>query len=132
MQSHDQFQQITHDIVWLNVTLQNYSELYTVIRQLEFALLQPIHRFDRPLGAIQSVLQGKLPISLFNPTTLPGILRNISLELPEDYELILGTRTDKLYLYSEFVQVSVIGDVHNTKLILNVPLKSAISQFTLY
>ena len=27
MQSHDQFQQITHDIVWLNVTLQNYSEL---------------------------------------------------------------------------------------------------------
>ena len=34
MQSHDQFQQITHDIVWLNVTLQNYSELYTVIRQL--------------------------------------------------------------------------------------------------
>ena len=34
MQSHDQFQQITHDIVWLHVTLQNYSELYTVIRQL--------------------------------------------------------------------------------------------------
>ena len=26
MQSHDQFQQITQYILWLNVTLQNYSE----------------------------------------------------------------------------------------------------------
>ena len=61
MQSHDQFQQISHDISWLNITLQNYSELYTVVRQLEFALLQMICHFDRLLGAIQSVLQGKLP-----------------------------------------------------------------------
>ena len=73
MQSHDQFQQITHDIVWLNVTLQNYSELYNVIRQLEFVLLQMIHQFYGLLGV---VLQGKLPISLINPTTLQGILRN--------------------------------------------------------
>ena len=75
MQSHDQVQQNTHDIVWFNVTMQNYSELYTVIRKLEFAM---IYQFDRLLGAIQSVLQGKLPICLINPTTLQGILRNIS------------------------------------------------------
>jgi len=91
MQSHDQFQQITHDIVWLNIILQNYSELYTVIRQLEFALLQMIHHSDRLLGAIQRVLQGKLPISLINNITLQGILRNLSLQLPEEYKLILGT-----------------------------------------
>jgi len=48
------------------------------------------------------------------------------------YELIVGTRTDKLYLYYELVQVSVIGYVQNMKLIVNVPLKSASSQFTLY
>jgi len=98
MQSHGQFQQITHDIVWLNVTLQNYSELYTVIRQLEFALLQMIHHFDRLLGSVQSVLQSKLPTSLINPTMLQGILRNILIQLPEGYELIVGTRNDKLYL----------------------------------
>jgi len=88
MQSHDQFQQITHDIVWLHVTLQNYSELYTVIRQLEFVLLQMIHHFDGLLGAIQIVLQGKLPLNLINPTTMQGILRNKSLQLPEGYELL--------------------------------------------
>ena len=132
IQSHNKFQQITHDISWLNVTLRNYSELYTVIRKLEFALLQKIHQSDELLGAIQSVLQGKLPISLINPTTLQGILRNISLQLSERYELIVGTKAEKIYLYYELVQVSVIGDVHNMKLIVNVSLKTANSQFTLH
>jgi len=91
-----------------------------------------IHQSDELLGSIQSVLQGKLPISLINLATLQGILRNMSLQLPEGYELIVGTKTDKIYLYYEVVQVSVIGDVHNMKLILNVPLKTANSQFTLY
>jgi len=99
IQSHNKFQQITHDISWLNVTLRNYIELYTVIRQLEFALLQMIYQPAELLGAIQSVLQGKLPINLINPTTLQGILRNISLHLPEGYPLIVGTKTDKTYLY---------------------------------
>jgi len=70
IQSHNKFQQITCNISWLNVTLRNYSELYTVIRQLELALLQMIYQTDELIGAIQSVLQGKLPISLINPTTL--------------------------------------------------------------
>ena len=105
---------------------------YIVIRQLELALLQMIHQFNGLLGAIQIVLQGKLPLSLINPTTLQGILRNKSLQLPEGYELIVGTRTDRLYFFYELFQVSVIGNVHSMKLIANVPLKSAISQFTLY
>ena len=37
-----------------------------------------------------------------------------------------------MYLYYELVQVSVIGNVHSMKLIVNVPLKTANSQFTLY
>jgi len=70
IQSHNNFQQITHDISWLNVTLRNYSELYTVIRQLEYALLQMIHQSDELVGAIQCILRGTLPVSLINPTTL--------------------------------------------------------------
>ena len=70
IQSHNKFQQITHDVSWLNVTLRNYSELYMVIRQMEFALLQMIYQTDELIEAIQSVLQGKLPLSLINPTTL--------------------------------------------------------------
>jgi len=71
---------------------------YIVIRQLELALLQMIHQFNGLLGAIQSVLQGKLPTSLINPTTLQGILRKLFFQLSEMYKLIVGKRTDKLYL----------------------------------
>ena len=42
MSSHDKFKEVTKDIMWLNVTIRNQSELYMVIRQLEFALLQLI------------------------------------------------------------------------------------------
>jgi hypothetical protein len=79
-----------------------------------------IHQTDELIGAIQCALQGKLPINLISPTTLQGILRNVSLQLPEGYELVVGTKLDKMYLYYELVQVAVIGNVHSMKLI--VPL----------
>ena len=120
IRSHESFQQVTQDMTWLNATFQKYSQLYTVIRQLESALLQLIHPIDELLRGIQCVLQDKLPIDLINPNTLQGILRNISLQLPEGYELVVGTKTDKIYLYYELVQVSVIGDVHSIKLFINV------------
>jgi hypothetical protein len=37
MQSHDRFQQVMKDIVWLNATLQGCSKQHTVIRSLEVA-----------------------------------------------------------------------------------------------
>ena len=37
-----------------------------------------------------------------------------------------------MYLYHELVQVSVIGNVHSMKRIVNVPLKTTNNQFTLY
>ena len=52
--------------------------------------------------------------------------------MPDGFELIVGTKTDKIYLYHELVQVSVIGDVHNIKRLVNVLLKNANNQFTLY
>ena len=51
IQSHNKFQQVTQDMSWLNVTLRNYSELYTIIRQLEFAVLQLIYQTDELIGA---------------------------------------------------------------------------------
>jgi hypothetical protein len=38
---------------------------------------------DDLLGAVQSVLHGKLPIRFINPIVLQHILRNVSLSLPE-------------------------------------------------
>ena len=33
IRSHDSFQKITQDMLWLNATLRNYSEFYMIIRQ---------------------------------------------------------------------------------------------------
>ena len=46
MQSHDRYVQLTRDVMWLNVTLFNQSVLFTVIQELEYALLQLTHQVD--------------------------------------------------------------------------------------
>jgi hypothetical protein len=33
--SHDQFQQVTGDILWINITLHSQNTLYSTIKQLE-------------------------------------------------------------------------------------------------
>jgi hypothetical protein len=91
IQSHKKFQQVSQDVSWLNVTLRNYSELYTVLRQLEFAVLQMIHQTDELTGATQCVLQGKLPISLISSTTLQGILRKVLTYLLHGAESFLSS-----------------------------------------
>jgi len=130
--SHNMFQQITRDILWLNATIHNHRELCMVIRQLEFALLKLIQQIDELLSAIQCMIQGNLSMNIINPTTLHNILRNMSLHLSESYEMIVVTRTENVHLDYELVKVRVVGKVYYTKLITNVPLKTASRHFTLY
>ena len=42
--------------MWLNVTLHSQSDLYMIIRQLEFALLRLIQQIDQLFGAMQYIL----------------------------------------------------------------------------
>jgi hypothetical protein len=97
-QSYDRIQKISRDVIWLNYTIYGQSKLYTAVRQLEFALLRMTQQISDLLGAVQSVLQGKLSMSFVNPVTLQNTLRNESLNLPQGYALIAGTRTDTLHL----------------------------------
>jgi hypothetical protein len=92
IQSHDSFQQTARDISWLNVTLHEQSEVYTTIRQLKFALLLLIQEVKENFFALRRILQGKLTIALVDPVTLHKILRNISLHLPENCELIAESK----------------------------------------
>jgi hypothetical protein len=87
---------------------------------------------DDLLGAVQSVLHGKLPIRFINPIVLQHILRNVSLHLPEECELVAGTRMDNIHLYYEVATVTLVGNAHGIKVIVNVPLKTASQRFTLY
>jgi hypothetical protein len=59
---------------------------------MEFGLLQLTQQVDDILAAIQSILGGRLPVTLINPLELYNILRNVSLQLPENYEFIAGTK----------------------------------------
>jgi hypothetical protein len=101
-------------------------------RQLEFALLQIIQQVDELLEAIQIMIQAKLPVNLTKLTALHNILRNVSLHLPENYEQIVGTRTENFHLYYDLIIVSVVGKVRCVKFIMNIPLKTANRHFNLY
>ena len=132
VQSYDRYVQLTRDVIRLNLTLFIQSALFTVIRELEYALLQLTHQVDELLMAVQSSLSGKLPMSILSPNILHSVLRNISLCLPENYELIAVTKFDNIHLYYELIKVTAVGNAHAIKLILEVPLKTESQSFTLF
>jgi len=71
-------------------------------------------------------------MKLISPSSLQSILTNITLYLPEGYELIAGTRTEDIHQYYKLSKVSIFANPHSIKLILHIPLKSADNSFTLY
>ena len=56
--------------MWLNLTLLNQSALFTVIGELEFALIQLTHQVDELQMAVQHSLSGKLSMSILGPNVL--------------------------------------------------------------
>ena len=84
--------------MWLNITIYSQRELFTMIRQLQFALLRLLQQLDELSNSIQSAIQGSLSISPVNPTVLLNILKNVSLLLPEEYEYISVIR-EKIFTY---------------------------------
>jgi len=89
-------------------------------------------QLDDLFDAVQCAIHGKLPIKLVKPTTLQNILRNVTLHLPEGYELMVGTRTENAHIYYELAKVSLVANAHSIKLIVSVPLKTTNSYFDLY
>ena len=69
-------------------------------------------------------------MKLISHSSLQSTLRNITLHLPEGYELIAGTRTEDIHTY-KLSKVSIVANSHCIKLVLHIPLKSA-DHFTLY
>jgi hypothetical protein len=115
--------------MWLNFTLHGQSELHTVV--IQFTLLQLVQQIEELFDAIQCAIKGNLPIKLVSPTVLQNILRKVTLHLPDAYVLIAGIKTEDTHQYYELTKVSVVANVHYVKLIISVPLKTAIIQFTL-
>jgi hypothetical protein len=87
--------------------------------------IQTVQQVSELVEAVQQALQGKLPIHLINSVMLQNILRNVSLHLPEGYELVAGTKMDNIHLYYELPTATLVGNAHDIKIIVNVPLKTA-------
>ena len=118
--------------MWLNVTVYAQSEIYIAIRRLEFVLLGLGQKLDDLMAAIQCVIQGNLPVKLIGPLTLQDILRNVTLQLPDGFELIFGTKTENMHHYYQVAKEVVVAKVHHVKLMISVPLKAAYHLFTLH
>jgi hypothetical protein len=71
-------------------------------------------------------------ITLLHCIDLHSILRNVSLHLPEGYELIAGTRAENIHLYYNLITVTVLGNVHSVKIVIHVPLKTVDRHFSIY
>jgi len=132
VQSHGRFQEVSKDIPWLNDTLRHQSKLYIHIRQLEYSLMLAVQQIGELFSSVQYALLGKLPVSLVTPVTLHSILTNISLNLPDNYELVAGTKLQDVHLYYELVKVALVGNAHGVQLVISVPLKTAAQLFTLF
>jgi len=132
IQSHDKYQQFTRDLLLLNFTFLGQSTIYTAVRQMEFTLLQLTQQLDEIFDAIQLAISGNLSMKLISPSSLQSILRNITLHLPEGYELIASTRIEDIHQYYKLSKVSIVANSHSLKLVLRILLKSADYSFTLY
>ena len=93
--------------MWLYITIHRQSTLFTTIRQLEFAILQPTQQFDELTIAVQHVMSGKEALCLINHTTLHGILKIISLHLPENCDLIIGIKLENIELYYDTIKTAL-------------------------
>jgi hypothetical protein len=130
--SHERFRQTARDIIWLNLTIHGQSTLFTTIRQLEFTILRITQQLNELMNAVQHATLGKLPMTLVDPVTLHSILKNISLSLPDGYDLVAGTKFENVHLYYDCTQTAIIGDPQHIKMILSVPLKTVNRHFVLY
>jgi hypothetical protein len=99
---------------------------------MEFTLLQLSQQLDEIFDSIKLAISGSFSMKLISPSSLQCILRNITLHLPEGYELIAGTRTEDIHQYYKLSKVSIVAIFHCIKLIIHISVKAKDLSFTLY
>jgi len=132
VQSHAKFQESSRDITWLNETLRHHSVIYVQVRQLEYSLMMAVQQIGELLSSVQYALLGKLPVNLVTPVTLHRVLTDVSLNLPENYELVAGVKIQDIHTYYELIKVALVGNAYGAQLVIQVPLKTAAQSFSLF
>jgi len=69
MNSHEEFRQVTREIMWLNVTVYSQREIYMAIRRLELVLFGLGPKLDDFMPTMHCVISGNLTVKRIEPLT---------------------------------------------------------------
>jgi hypothetical protein len=107
-------------------------EMANVIRELEFALIQAEIHIDELMTVLQSIMIGKIPVNLITPRILQNIIKNVSLSLPDGYDLVAGSEFGQMKWYYELIQVNMMTSSRGFIMILSIPLKDEHRRYEVY
>ena len=128
LKSQEKFQKTVTRLEW-SIKLQ---EATNAVRQLEFTLTQLELQVNKILDAFFALVTGRLPPNLLQPDALHNVLTNVTLNLPEGLNLIVGSRYADLPWYYQNVQAALLADVDGFLLVMNFPLTSVDRNYEIY
>jgi hypothetical protein len=128
LKEQDKFQKTVTRLEW-SVKLQ---EATTAVRQIEFSVTQMELELSKILQAFNTLVMGRFSPSLLSPIVLHGMLTNLTLNLPEGYELVMGTQYNNLFWYYKHVKAALLADLNCFMLVMNFPLTAVNRNYELY
>ena len=128
LKSQEKFQKTVTRLEW-SIKLQ---EATNAVRQLEFTLTQLELQVNKILDAFFALVTGRLPPNLLQPDALHNILTNVTLNLPEGLNLIVGSGYADLPWYYQNVKSALLADVDGFLLVMNFPLTSVDRNYEIY
>jgi hypothetical protein len=84
------------------------------------------------LEAFKTLATGKIPPRLIALNNLQDILKNVTLSLPEGYELVMGTQYNNMPWYIKQVRAALLAKLHNFLLVMYFPLTVVDRKYELY
>ena len=93
--------------------------------QLEFQI-------NKILEAFHTLVTGSVPPSLMTPDILYYIFTNVTLSLPEGYELLMGAQYSNLPWYYKYAKAALLADLNSFLLVMIFPLIAVNRNYELY
>jgi hypothetical protein len=84
----DKYQNIVSRIDWM----RKQQEATLAVRDLEFKLIQFQLQLEQLLEAFQTLMTGRIPANLLSFEKYHDILKDVTLNLPEGWELAMGSK----------------------------------------
>ena len=117
MKSQEKFQKTVTRFEWA----MKLQEATTAVRQLVFSLTQLELQINELLEAFQTLVTGKMPPRLIQFNVFQDISKNVTLNLPQGYELIMGNQFNNMPWYVKHAKVALLADLYKYMLVLYFP-----------